>query len=801
MKHSFILKAALGTVCIIIFGIITSIAQPANDNLSAATLISTLPFADTISSTDAQNATLETNEVVCKDDESWWYSFTPSITSTYMITSEVSYATSNRDSNDVRMGIYTGATHPLTEVNCYDNDAGAAYGEEEFVSLNSGTTYYIRIAPEDPMVIKNVTTIVRMVNRWTGAADTDWTNTGNWSLGSIPTKDEVALILSQINDPTIYNGTNAVAKRVILGGGSLVLEQGATLTVDSSSRYAMYIDSDESSFTLNGTYNSTGAGRAGIGADKGVLTINSTAQVTITNSYMGLHFDADTSHTLDGTINISDCFGGIILECEDSIFINSTNVILVDIGNDAMYLNGDEAYIEVNGNIDLDTGYVGCMIKDGTLKINGTVDFATLSGVGMEIKNCDGELHISNTGTLNIDEVTYYGMFEMIGSNAGTINISNVGQDGLNTGEGIFTNTGTININTAGADGIDCDSTFNNSGMIVIQNATDSVLNDSLFYNLSGGTLKAEGKIESISADFNAGSTISPGVDVGCLTFDGDEDFSGVTISIEINGITACTNYDQIIVRGDATIKVAVLSLSGSYVPSPNDEVTIMDITNTSNPATGTFLNINEGDNVTVNGYDWILSYVGGDGNDIVLTYTALPVDLIDFTALPTGGEGQPQVLLSWQTTNSINHAHFEVEWSSDGIHFGNIGKVEGAGTTHEVIAYELYHNNPVASINYYRLKSVDFDGTFEYTPIINLLFAFSDDAMLRLYPNPVANTLYVENSSGQIIIYNSVGQPVQQYSIENQLTTIDCSDLPTGQYFLHQQNEQGSFTRAFTKL
>lgn len=126
-----------------------SYAQPANDNLSDATLINSFPFMEVITAAQADAATLETNERICGNNETWWYIYTPSSNVNLNITAEMSNATVGQLSNDIRLGVYTAAqaTHPMTTiVACHDDNTGAGFGENVTVALQSGTTYYFQIA-------------------------------------------------------------------------------------------------------------------------------------------------------------------------------------------------------------------------------------------------------------------------------------------------------------------------------------------------------------------------------------------------------------------------------------------------------------------------------------------------------------------------------------------------------------------------------------------------------------------------------------------------------------------------------
>ena len=115
-----------------------------------------------------------------------------------------------------------------------------------------------------------------------------------------------------------------------------------------------------------------------------------------------------------------------------------------------------------------------------------------------------------------------------------------------------------------------------------------------------------------------------------------------------------------------------------------------------------------------------------------------LPVELVSFT----GREENGLVKLSWVTASELNNDYFLVEHSMDGLHFREIGDVQGHGTTQDKQVYSFLHRQPVYPKNYYRLKQVDFDGAFEYSDVIlvNINQVLEENALdFTMYPNPTS--------------------------------------------------------------
>jgi hypothetical protein len=142
-----------------------------------------------------------------------------------------------------------------------------------------------------------------------------------------------------------------------------------------------------------------------------------------------------------------------------------------------------------------------------------------------------------------------------------------------------------------------------------------------------------------------------------------------------------------------------------------------------------------------------------------------LPVVLLSFTAKENAG----QVNLFWQTATEINADAYEIEYAADGENFIMIGKVKAAGNSNSLLNYTFNHTTPAQGKNYYRLKMIDLDGTFEYSEVrlVEVLNAKPAIA-IQVVPNPVINKNVViqvdTNLSGidaQIRIFDMQGRVV----------------------------------------
>ena len=155
--------------------------------------------------------------------------------------------------------------------------------------------------------------------------------------------------------------------------------------------------------------------------------------------------------------------------------------------------------------------------------------------------------------------------------------------------------------------------------------------------DVDGGTLQVDGTLPAAGhVTVHAGAALdgsgtaghvtvlsvgsySPGHSPGLLTLAGLTLADGATFSEELNGTTAGTGYDQTVVAGAVDLGGGILSVSIGFTPAGGDVFTIVRNDGLL-PVTGTFLGLPEGARVSVGSSSLVLSYAGGDGNDVTLT-------------------------------------------------------------------------------------------------------------------------------------------------------------------------------------
>lgn len=185
--------------------------------------------------------------------------------------------------------------------------------------------------------------------------------------------------------------------------------------------------------------------------------------------------------------------------------------------------------------------------------------------------------------------------------------------------------------------------------------------------------------------------------------------------------------------------------------------------------------------------------WVGEFGTDRGLFWDVeswvIPVELVSFTSSVIGNDVQ----LSWMTASETNNMGFEVEKLS-GSSWDKIGFVNGNGTTTETRSYSFVDKNLNAGTYSYRLKQIDFDGTFEYSNVIEVDVSSPQQFELsQNYPNPFnpATTISYtipQSSFVTLKVYDIIGNEVATLVNENKEAgrynvNFDASNLSSGIY------------------
>ena len=181
-----------------------------------------------------------------------------------------------------------------------------------------------------------------------------------------------------------------------------------------------------------------------------------------------------------------------------------------------------------------------------------------------------------------------------------------------------------------------------------------------------------------------------------------------------------------------------------------------------------------------------------GTFTTIVIANT-VPVKLESFNAVISNSE----VKISWATASELNTDHFEVERSVDGQNFVLANKVVAAGNSSTTKNYAYTDNaSNLTGIVYYRLKTVNKDGSSSYSNVTTVTIHNSQLPTLSIYPNPLRagqdlKLTYLsektENVNLQVI--NIVGKKVSATNVSvsegRNVLSLPVGHLASGVYYI----------------
>lgn len=180
----------------------------------------------------------------------------------------------------------------------------------------------------------------------------------------------------------------------------------------------------------------------------------------------------------------------------------------------------------------------------------------------------------------------------------------------------------------------------------------------------------------------------------------------------------------------------------------------------------------------------------------LVQSSSPLPVELLDFTARPEGDA----VRCAWRTASEINNDFFTVERSTDGVSFSDVGEVQGAGNSLQLLEYGFVDRAPSSGLSYYRLRQTDLDGTEEWSAMVAVVFAEDGGPPLLVWPNPCETVLNIAGmgEAEQMSVMDAAGRVMIQAA---RLTgMVDVSGLAAGPYSLAVRNGGGTQVVRFVK-
>lgn len=176
---------------------------------------------------------------------------------------------------------------------------------------------------------------------------------------------------------------------------------------------------------------------------------------------------------------------------------------------------------------------------------------------------------------------------------------------------------------------------------------------------------------------------------------------------------------------------------------------------------------------------------------------SALPLDLISFTGNTKGNYNQ----LRWETAVEKDVAVIELERNVNGVSFHTINSFLPQGSNSR---YECNDQVNFEGVALYRLKIVERNGAFVYSPVLKLSnTSGGNGSAAGISPNPVKGNFVSLNAGTELIgttaqLINAAGRLLQTIPINDARERIDISTYPSGIYYI--RTEQGENLR-FVKI
>ncbi len=182
-----------------------------------------------------------------------------------------------------------------------------------------------------------------------------------------------------------------------------------------------------------------------------------------------------------------------------------------------------------------------------------------------------------------------------------------------------------------------------------------------------------------------------------------------------------------------------------------------------------------------------------GSGGTILRGYgdPEVPVELVSFNAAINNNTVQ----LNWVTATELNNRGFEIERKLNNGSWEVLAFVNGKGTTSEISNYSYNDVLTVSGKYYYRLKQIDYDGTYTYSNVVEVNFGTPSTFNLsQNYPNPFNPSTTIEFAipNAELVtlkVYNALGQEVKTLvngylEAGSYKQAFDASELSTGVYY-----------------
>ncbi|HOZ80180.1 MAG TPA: T9SS type A sorting domain-containing protein [Ferruginibacter sp.] len=186
--------------------------------------------------------------------------------------------------------------------------------------------------------------------------------------------------------------------------------------------------------------------------------------------------------------------------------------------------------------------------------------------------------------------------------------------------------------------------------------------------------------------------------------------------------------------------------------------------------------------------FDYNAPVITNTAGTLIKDFIVLPLKLISFNAVL---QNDNTTSLYWTTANEINTRHFIIERSHDGLRFSSITNIFAKGQANN--NYNAVVTDAFTGIAFYRLKIMDNDGSFVYSPLVKI-DRRKNTTGFTVLSNPVKEVVIINTTdrslhNTQASIINMQGRLVKVFALKEGNQRIDIRELPAGIYNLRTTN------------
>lgn len=656
---------------------------------------------------------------------------------------------------------------------------------------------------------------------------------------------------SNVTDPNSSTTSVVIQSNhaVVLNNGprdvqDITVQVGATLNANTSTN--RYIQVFGTSVVFDGN---VGGGTDGISLDINGATCTLSGSGAIQLARLRKDNDPGQAATTDLTIqsNITLIFAGTCL------YNNSpTRTFNVTLENGKTI-----TLTNANGDVSIDgtNGSPNGVDQMGTFTVNGTLD----------IQGSSGDLFVRTDNTsAGANDISY-----VIGS-SGTIKVGgtlhgNNGSNGAAISKLTINNGGILELKgttaTANVSGTRDNFDLQTGSTVIYSGASAQAIESKFTYSnltVSGGSKTTNGNVTASGTVMLSDCTITLNANTFTVGSSGNITGAGANGYIQTNGtgelIQQVTGSDVEFPVGNSSYNPITLNNTGGTVD--NYRIRVLDdvFTNgtigaviTDNVVDRTWLiseQVAGGTNLDItvqwnsaeelgtfdNTACYVSHYFGGfwnpdmanaaGGSDpysrtrtgitsisapspfAVGSNTELPIELATLTAHAQ----KRDILLRWETASERDNAYFAIERSNDGNTFREIDQQPSMGNSRSPQTYTYTDFSPAKGTNYYRLRQVDTDARYAYSPVVT---AVMEESFVRLSPSAATDVLRLtasepteETHTWQV--FDTAGRLLQSgiWEAESVQHEVSVSDLPQGHYVLRlTAGQQSPVVLRFQKM